>query len=130
MTIKQERMGERIREILSDLLLFEVKDPRLGGVTVTEVQIDREVQFAEVYVNAMGDEERQEEVMEALESAKGFLRREVGGRIHTRRTPVLRFKWDNTFEHAERVGRLLDSLDIPPETPDEAERPLDDEFDT
>ncbi|MBN1286105.1 MAG: 30S ribosome-binding factor RbfA [Anaerolineae bacterium] len=116
MTIKQERMSERILEILSDLLVFDVKDPRLNGVTITEVQLDREMQFAVVYVNAMGEEERAEEVMEALERAGGFLRREVGARVRLRRTPELRFKWDDTLAHAERVNRLLDSLDIPPAT--------------
>jgi ribosome-binding factor A len=121
MTIKQSRMNERIREILSELLMFETKDPQLAGLTVTEVSLDREVQFADVYVNALGEEERQDEVLDALERATGFLRRELGKRIRTRRTPELRFKWDDTFEHAERVDRLLDSLDIPP--PDEDEAP-------
>lgn len=120
MTIKQERMNERIREILSDLLLFEVKDPRLSGVTITQVQLDRELQFATVYVNALAEEEREEEVLEGLERAQGFLRREVGKRVRLRRTPELRFKWDNTLEHAERVNELLDSLDIPP-APEEEE---------
>jgi ribosome-binding factor A len=120
MTIKQSRMNERIREILSELLMFETKDPRLAGLTVTEVSLDREMQFADVYVNALGEEERRDEVLDALERAKGFLRRELGRRIHTRRTPELRFNWDDTFEHAERVDRLLDSLDIPPPDADEA----------
>ncbi len=115
MSIKQERMAERIREILSDLLLLEVKDPRLSGVTVTEVKLDRELQYADIYVNAMGEEERREEVMDALERATGFFRREVGQRIRVRRTPVLRFAWDDAFEHAERVEELLESLDIPPD---------------
>ena len=122
MSIKQERMNERIREILSELLLLEVKDPRLGGVTVTEVQLDRELQSARVYVNAMGDEEREEEVLEALERAKGFLRRQVGARIHIRRTPELRFAWDVAFRNANRIERLLDTIDIPPppDEPDDA----------
>jgi ribosome-binding factor A len=120
MTIKQERMNERIREILSDLLLFEVKDPRLSGVTVTEVQLDRELQFADVYVNALGEEERADEVLDALEHAGGFLRSKVGAAVRLRRTPELRFKWDDTLEHASRVDALLDSLDIPPAEDDEA----------
>jgi len=115
MTIKQERMNERILEILSNLLMFEIKDPRLAGVTVTEVQLDRELQFAEVYVNAMGDEGRQDDVMEGLASAAGFLRREVGSRTRLRRTPTLRFHWDDAFEQSARVDQLLDSLDIPSE---------------
>jgi ribosome-binding factor A len=115
MTVKQARMSERIREILSELLLLEVKDPRLSGVTVTEVRLDREFQFGDVYVNALGDEGRRDEVMGALEWARGFLRREVGARVRLRRTPELRFHWDAALEHAERMNRLLDSLEIPAE---------------
>lgn len=114
MTVKQERMNDRIRLILSELLLAEVKDPRLTGVTVTDVELDRELQFARIYVNALGAEEREAEVMAGLESAKGFLRREVGARVRLRRTPELRFLWDRSLAYADRVSRLLDALDIPP----------------
>ena len=63
MTLKQERMADRIREILSSLLLLEVTDPALQGVTVVEVRLDQELEYADVYVNALGDESRQSEVM-------------------------------------------------------------------
>ncbi len=63
MTLKQERMAEQVRSILSSLLLLEVRDPRLKGVTVTRVSLDREILFADVYVNALGDEERQDDVL-------------------------------------------------------------------
>ncbi len=114
MTVKQQRMNERLQEILSGLLLLEVKDPRLSGVTITEVQLDRELQFARVYVNALGEEGRRDEVMAALEQAKGFLRREVGARVRLRRTPDLRFEWDRTLAYGEKMDALLASLDIPP----------------
>jgi ribosome-binding factor A len=118
MSIKQGRMEERIRAILSDLLLREVSDPRLQGVTVTEVSLDGELMFADVYVNALGNEARQDEVMQALGRANGFLRREVGKRVRTRNTPELHFHWDETLEHAEHINQLLDSLDIPPAEPE------------
>jgi ribosome-binding factor A len=114
MTLKQERMADRIREILSTLLLLEVTDPALQGVTVTEVTLDPELEYAEVYVNALGDEAREGEVMAGLKRANGFLRREVGKRIHIRRTPALRFHWDVTLSRAETIERALDRLDIPP----------------
>jgi ribosome-binding factor A len=113
MTIKQDRMAERIRALLSDLILREVSDPRLKGVTVTEVELDAEIEHAQVYVNALGDESRREDVLEGLESATGFLRRELGKRISTRNTPELHFEWDTTLEQGERINQLLDSLDIP-----------------
>ena len=72
-------MSDRIREILSELLLMEVTDPALQGVTVTSVSLDREMEYADVRVNALGDESREKEVMRGLERANGFLRREIGG---------------------------------------------------
>ncbi|MEM9951196.1 MAG: 30S ribosome-binding factor RbfA [Chloroflexota bacterium] len=119
MSIKQDRVQERIRVILSELLLREVSDPRLQGVTVTEVSIDNELMYATIYVNALGDESREEEVMEALKRANGYLRREVGQRINTRNTPELHFKWDTTLEYGERINQLLDSLDIPDDEADD-----------
>ena len=113
MSVKQDRMNERIRIILSELLLRDVSDPRLQGLTVTEVKLDGELMYANVYVNALGDEDREASVMEGLERAKGFLRREVGQRIHTRNTPLLQFHWDKTLEHGERINQIIDQLDIP-----------------
>lgn len=119
MTLKQERMAERIRSLLSDLLRFEVRDPRLKEVTVTRVDLDREIQFADVFVNALGDEGRRQEVLDGLESAGGFLRRELAARVRLRQTPELHFHWDFNLEHGERIYRLLDELDIPPEEAEE-----------
>jgi ribosome-binding factor A len=117
MPIKQDRMSERIRAILSELLLREVSDPRLHGITITEVELDPELIFADIYVNALGDESRQKNVLTGLDRAKGFLRREVGKRIRLRNTPELHFHWDATLERGEHLNRLLSSLDIPPEVP-------------
>jgi ribosome-binding factor A len=117
MTIKQDRMGERIQAILSELLLREVADPRLKNITVTEVKLDQELMFANIYVNALGDESRQEPVMAALERAKGFLRREVAKRVRIRNAPELIFHWDATLERGERMHQLIASLEIPPAEP-------------
>jgi ribosome-binding factor A len=117
MTLKQERMAERIREILSELLLLEVTDPALQGITVTEVTLDPELEYATIYVNALGEEERRDDVMAGLKRANGFLRREVGKRIRVRRTPVLNFMWDITLSRAEAIEQALDRLDIPPAPP-------------
>lgn len=111
-TIRQKRVADRIRLELSDLLLRETRDPRLASVTITDVTIDRDLGYAEIYVNAMGAEGRRVQVMGALSSASGFLRREIGSRVPLRRTPELRFHWDTSLEHGERIGRLLDSLAV------------------
>lgn len=117
MTIKQDRVADRIRTILSELLLREIADPRLQGITVTEVKIDLELAYADIYVNALGDESRKPEVMDGLAHAKSFLRREVGKRLKVRSVPELHFHWDETLEYGERINQLIASLDIPPEEP-------------
>lgn len=120
MSIKQGRMNDRIQQILSQLLLREIADPRLQGITVTEVQLDPELMVAKIYVSAMGDESRQDAVMKGLRRANGYLRREVGKRIRLRKTPELHFQWDHTLAHAERINQLISKLDIPPEPPSKA----------
>jgi ribosome-binding factor A len=125
MSIKQGRIAERIRVILSELLLRDVRDPRLQGVTVTEVKIDPELIVADVFVNALGDESRQEDVLDGLRSANGFLRREIGRRVRLRVTPELHFHWDLTLERGERLNQLITSLNIPPAT--EEEEDVDDD---
>ena len=119
MSVKQKRMNERIHQILSQLLLTEVSDPRLQDITVTEVALDPELMVAKVYVSAMGDEQRETEVMTGLRRAGGYLRREVGKRIRLRNTPELHFKWDSTLAYADRINAIISSLDIPAEVADD-----------
>jgi ribosome-binding factor A len=121
MTIKQDRMAERIQAILSELLLREIADPRLHNVTVTEVKLDPELMYADVYVNALGDESRQDSIISGLERAKGFLRREIGKRIRIRVTPELHFHWDETLERGEHIHQLISKLEIPPAPPEPKE---------
>jgi len=112
MTIKQERAAHLIHNILSELIMTEVTDPALLGVTVTEVTVDREIEYADVYVHSLDD---RDEVMAGLQRASGFLRRELAVRTRFRKTPVLHFHWDVALERGERIDELLASLDIPPE---------------
>lgn len=125
MSIKQERIAERIRIILSDVLMREVADPRLQSVTITEVKVDPEIMFARVYVNALGDESRESDVMRGLDSAMGFLRRAVSKRLEIRSTPELRFIWDKALGQGDRVERILGKLDIPEASPDDETDTID-----
>lgn len=118
--IRQQRTADRIRLILSELILRDMRDPRLQGLTITDVTIDRELQYADIYVNALGEEERQNEVMSALEGATGFFRRELATSLANRTVPHLHFHWDPTLARAERISQILDELYIPPE-PDASE---------
>ena len=125
--IRQKRVADRIQQELSDLLQT-MNDPRLQLVTVTVVNIDRELEYANVFVSTVGDEERQREVLQALNHAKGFIRREVSRRVKLRRAPEIIFHWDPSPEKAEHIAALLDQLrseappaETPPTTGDEAE---------
>ena len=119
--IRQDRTAEEIRIILSDLLRRDVSDPRLMDLTVTRVLIDRELQHANVYVNALGDESRQNAVMKALVKAGGFFRYELAQRMSLRTVPELHFHWDPTLAYAEEVDQILAGLDILPEDEDSPE---------
>ncbi len=120
--IRQQRTAEQMQQLLSEIFLRELNDPRLQDVTITEVSIDRELEHADVYVNALGDESRQDEVMAALDKAAGFLRHEVAGHMSLRKAPLLHFHWDPRLRHFQEVEDILNTLDIPPadETPDAA----------
>lgn len=111
--IRQERTAEQIQLILSDLFLKEVADPRLAGITITEVLIDRELQHANVYVNALGDEAREQEVLDGLQSASGFLRSQIAQRLPLRSAPFIHFHWDPRLRYVDEVNDLLDKLNIP-----------------
>ncbi|HID53049.1 MAG TPA: 30S ribosome-binding factor RbfA [Anaerolineae bacterium] len=112
--IRQQRTAEQIRYIFSELFRRELSDPRLGGVTITEVTIDRELEHADIYVNALGDDGRQDEVIQALTGATGYLRRELSHRTRLRKAPQLHFHWDPRLAYAQEVDEILNSLDIPP----------------
>ena len=107
---RQKRVGEQIRAILSELFTYDIDDPRLDGVTVMDVEIDRELMYAEVFVSSLHGDAAREKVMEALQSASGFLRRELGSRMRVQHTPELRFSWDESLSYGDRIENLLSSL--------------------
>ncbi|MDI6694371.1 MAG: 30S ribosome-binding factor RbfA [Anaerolineales bacterium] len=108
--LRSQRIADRIREELSEMLLQEVSDPRLAGVSVTDVTVDRELTVADIYVSALEGSVRAQEILEGLQHAQGYLRRELAQRIELRIFPRLRFRWDATFERADRIERLIASL--------------------
>lgn len=108
--IRLQRINDRIRNELSSMLVMEVSDPRLGGVTVTDVRVDRELAYADIYVSAVEGHERAKEVLEGLHSAAGFLRKSLADRVELRVFPRLRFHWDPTPERADHIERMLAEL--------------------
>jgi ribosome-binding factor A len=105
-----KRISDRVRELLADMLVREVADPRLVGISVTDVTVDRELAYADVFVSAVEGEERKKEVLAALEGARGFLRSSLAARVDLRVFPRLRFHWDPTPERADHIERILANL--------------------
>jgi len=99
------------------LVMGQINDPRLLGVFITDVKVDRELSFANIFVSAIGGEETSETILEGLEHASGFLRSTLAKRIELRSFPRLRFFWDSTPERAERIERLIDSISEPKPAP-------------
>jgi ribosome-binding factor A len=109
--IRITRISDRIKQDLSEMLVMgDVSDPRLLGVFITDVSVDRELAYADIFVSAIEGSERSKEILAGLEHASGFLRSQLADRIELRVFPRLRFHWDPTPEKAERIERLIDSI--------------------
>lgn len=105
-----QRISERMYEELSELLIHGVKDPRLSGAFITDVKIDRELAYADIYVAAPEGSQRAPEVIEAFKHATGFFRSKLASELDLRIFPRLRFHWDPTPERAAHIEELITSL--------------------
>ncbi len=105
---RSQRLGNQVLRILSELLRFETKDPRLQNVSLTAVDLSRDLSVAKVYFSLIDPNEDPVPVAEGLAAASGFLRRRLGGAIKIRHVPELRFAHDDSAAEAVRIGRLID----------------------
>jgi len=101
------RVEEAIREVIADALAGDIKDPRVGFVTVTDVRTSPDLRHAHVHVSVLGDETQREDSMQGLRSAHGFLQRQIGAQLRLKRTPELEFHYDVTTDNAMRIESLL-----------------------
>jgi ribosome-binding factor A len=108
----QRRVSELVHIHLSNLLERKIKDPRLDMVTITDVVVTPDASRADVYYSALGGEEAQEDAREGLESAAGYLRRELGRELRLRNIPELVFHYDRSVERGERISAILDELGL------------------
>ncbi len=109
---RTDRIADRIQRELTMMFLHEINDPRLNGVTITEVDVDRELAFADVFVSAPEGPERKDEIMGALSRAAGFIRSQLAGSIsHLRTFPQLRFRWDPVPERLSRLDQIFSELE-------------------
>ena len=105
---RMRRVDEAMREVLSAAITSELKDPRVGFVTVTAVDTAPDLRQARVYVSVLGSGGARRRSLEGLRSAHGYLQRRVADELHLKHTPTLAFVYDDTAERAQRIGELLD----------------------
>ena len=104
---RMRRVDEAMREVLSDALTHDLKDPRVGFVTVTDVKTSPDLRHARVYVSVLGDHASVEASLEGLRSAHGYLQGRVGSELRLKNTPALQFVHDDTAERAQRLEALM-----------------------
>ncbi len=110
MSLRSTRVGEQMKKELSDILGRKLKDPRVGFVTVTDVEVTGDLQQAKVYISVLGDAQKREDTLKGLEKAKGFIRSELGQRIRLRKTPELFFEFDESIDYGNRIESLLHQI--------------------
>jgi ribosome-binding factor A len=107
---RPQQIGEVIRAEMSDLLLREVRDPRVQLVSITEVEVSPDLKYARIYFSRLGSDEERQETLKALQGATPYLRRLLAGRLTIRSAPEIEFRLDSSLAHGERVMRLLNEL--------------------
>ncbi len=116
-TGRMRRVDEALRQVISDALATELKDPRVGFVTVTDVRTSPDLRHARVYVSVLGadggasGEQEREDTLAGLRSGHGFLQARIGRELHLKRTPTLEFLYDDTTDRAMRVEELLEEVE-------------------
>jgi ribosome-binding factor A len=113
------RIAERIKKDLSLMFMQEIGDPRLEGVNVTSVEIDREVSYADIYVSAYDGSERKSEILAALNKASGYIRSQLALSVsHLRSFPELRFHWDSVPDRVDRLDQIFAEMEEEEESKD------------
>ena len=107
MSARMRRVDEAVREVLSDAVLQDLKDPRIGFVTVTDVKTSADLRHARVFFSVLGTDEERAATLEGLQSAHSILQARVGRELRMKRTPTLQFVYDDTAERAARVEEIL-----------------------
>ena len=105
-----DKINQRIKREVGDIVLKELKDPRLEFVTITKVEVSRDLRHAKVYFSVLGNAQKLKEAQEGLESARGFVRKLIGARVRMRYTPEMEFFYDRTIEYSARIEAALQEI--------------------
>ena len=110
MSVRANRVGEQMKKELGDIIGRKIKDPRIGFVTVTDVQVTGDLQQATVYISVLGDDQQRENTLLGLAKARGFIRSEIGQRIRLRKTPEITFEFDESIGYGNKIETLLHQI--------------------
>ncbi|MEO1084275.1 MAG: 30S ribosome-binding factor RbfA [Acidobacteriota bacterium] len=115
MSQRQKRLADLIRQALSEIFQRGLKDPRVRLVTISNLEVTRDLSHAQIRVSVLGSDEERQQCLEGLQRAKGYLRSQLASRVSLRTVPELHFELDRGAEHSEHIHALLEQLDVGPE---------------
>jgi ribosome-binding factor A len=122
---RRQQVGDLIRDEVSEILATEMKDPRLGMVSITRVEMSPDLRYATLNTSVYGSEDEKMETIQALSGASGYIRKLLAPRLRIRHIPSIRFRLDESMEHAEQITRTLN--EIQPQEAEVESEPTDDE---
>lgn len=121
-TRRSEMVADQVRMTVSELLLHEIHDPRIGFTTITGVTMSPDLAFARVFVSVYGDAEAKKKTLEGLRAATGFIRRELGHRLRLRLTPEIAFQYDDSAEYGAHIEDIIQQIKKAPASEDNDEK--------
>ncbi|MCE5006012.1 MULTISPECIES: 30S ribosome-binding factor RbfA [Staphylococcus] len=110
MNMRAERVGEQMKQEIMDIANNKVKDPRIGFLTITDVQLTNDLSIATIYLTVLGNEKQKEDTFKGLEKAKGFIKSELGSRMRLRIIPELNFEYDESIDYGNKIERMIQDL--------------------
>ncbi len=112
---RKERLDELLKRELESIICYELSDPRLDHIAVSEVDVSKDLQTARVYIGVLEDKAKERDVMNGLENARGFIRNQIAGRVQLRKVPDLVFRLDRTLGDVQRIDTIIDQLEFSPD---------------
>ena len=110
MSKRANKVAEQMKKELTEIIVRRLKDPRVGFITVTGVEVTGDLQQAKVFITVLGDDETKKTTLEALEKATGFIRSEIGSRIRLRKTPEIAFLYDESIDYGNHIEKLISDI--------------------
>ena len=110
MSKKNEKIAELIKRNISEIIQFDLKDPKIGFITITDAQVTNDLSYAKVYVSFLGQNARKEAGMKALERSKGYIRSELSKKLRTRKVPELQFVLDDALDKGNKIEKIIANI--------------------